>query len=110
MALSLHKALPGLSKLEPLDRTNYRYWSQKQLIFFEQLEDNYVLFSDLTKENNTSETTVASDDRTDKSKTIDDKTRRKFEKDNIMVRGYLLNYMSTPLFDLLVTFKSVKII
>ena len=48
-----------------------------------------MLFSDLTEENNTSETTAASGDRTikDKSETIDVKTMKKFEKDNKTARG-----------------------
>jgi len=53
------KALLNLSKLEPLDGTNCRCWSQKLLIFFEQLEVDYMLFSDLTEENNASKTTAA---------------------------------------------------
>ena len=109
MALTVHKALPDLSKLKSSDGTNYRHWSQKLLNFFEQLEVDYVLFFDLTEENNTFETTIASSDGTDKSKTIDE-IRRKFEKDNKTVRGHLLNYMLNPRFDLFVTFKSAKII
>ncbi|KAJ1424183.1 hypothetical protein SESBI_11852 [Sesbania bispinosa] len=47
MALLLNKAtLPDISKIEPLDGTNYKRWSQKLLIFFEQVEVDYVLFSD----------------------------------------------------------------
>ncbi|KAL0298232.1 UNVERIFIED_CONTAM: hypothetical protein Sangu_3153100 [Sesamum angustifolium] len=38
------RTLPNLSKLEPLDETNYKCWSQKLLIFFEQLDVDYVLF------------------------------------------------------------------
>jgi len=38
MALSIDKALPDLSKQKPLNGTNYKRWSQKLLIFFEQLE------------------------------------------------------------------------
>jgi len=44
MALVVHKTLLGLLKLKPLDGTNYRCWSQKLLIFFEQLEVDYVFF------------------------------------------------------------------
>lgn len=42
MALSVYKTLPDLSKLEPLDGTNFGSWYQKLLIFFEQLEVDYV--------------------------------------------------------------------
>jgi len=38
MAFSIKKALPNLSKLEPLNGASYKHWSQKLLIFFEQLE------------------------------------------------------------------------
>ena len=53
--------------------------SQELLIFFEQLEVDYVLFSDHTEENNTSETTAASGVATvkDKSKIIDAKMMKK---------------------------------
>jgi len=87
MALSIQRTLPDLSKLESLDGTNYKCWSQKLLIFFEQLNINYVLFFDLTEENNTSETIVASADGTNKPKTIDEKMKKKFEKVNKSVRG-----------------------
>jgi len=55
---------------------------EKLLIFFEQLEVDYVLLFDLVEENNTSKTIVASGDGIDNSKLIDDETSRKFEKDN----------------------------
>lgn len=35
---------------------------------------------------------------------------KKFEKDNKMVRGHLLNYMTNLLYDWFITFKSAKII
>jgi len=71
-----------------------------------------MLFSNLTEENNTSETTVASSDATvkDKSKIIDVETMKKFKKDKKVVRGHLLNHMTNCLFDLFVTFKFAKII
>ncbi|KAA0042233.1 ty1-copia retrotransposon protein [Cucumis melo var. makuwa] len=40
------KVLLDMPKLEPLDGINYRRWSQKLLIFFEQLEVDYVLTTD----------------------------------------------------------------
>jgi len=81
MALTINKALSDLSKLKPLDRTNYKCWSHKLLVFFEQLEVHkllvffeqlefdYVSFFDLTEENNASETFIAFLDGTDKDKT-----------------------------------------
>ena len=96
MAISVHKALPDLSKLEPLDGTNYRRWSQKLLIFFEQLKVDHVLFSDFTEESTTSKTTAASSDGIvkDKSKADDEEIKKKIEKDNKTVRGHLLNHMT----------------
>ena len=69
MALTINKALSDLSKLKPLDRTNYKCWSHELLVFFEQLEFDYVSFFDLTEENNASETFIAFLDGTDKDKT-----------------------------------------
>ncbi|KAL0367269.1 UNVERIFIED_CONTAM: hypothetical protein Sradi_3617000 [Sesamum radiatum] len=60
MVVSISKALPDLSKLEPLDGTNYKEWSQKLLIFFEQLDVDYVLFTTpLEPEASTETSTVA---------------------------------------------------
>ncbi|KAA0053505.1 ty1-copia retrotransposon protein [Cucumis melo var. makuwa] len=50
-----------LSKLEPLDGTNYRRWSQKLLIFFEQLEVDYVLTTDLPTSDPPTTTSTSSD-------------------------------------------------
>ncbi|KAL9227788.1 hypothetical protein vseg_003439 [Gypsophila vaccaria] len=46
---ALSKIIPDLSKLEPLDGNNYKRWSKKLLMFFEQLEVDYVLFNDPPK-------------------------------------------------------------
>ena len=43
----LNKTLPDISQLEPLDGKNYNRWSQKLLIFFEQLEIDYVIYEDV---------------------------------------------------------------
>jgi len=82
------------------------------LIFLEQLEVDYMLFFDLHEENNAFETFVASLNGIvkDKSKTADEATLKKFEKDNEMVRGHLLNHMTNPFFDLFVTFEFANII
>ncbi|KAL0342716.1 UNVERIFIED_CONTAM: hypothetical protein Scaly_1934200 [Sesamum calycinum] len=42
----MSRTLPELSKVEPLDGTNFKCWFQKLLIYFEQLEVDYVLFTD----------------------------------------------------------------
>ncbi|XP_039141238.1 uncharacterized protein LOC120278531 [Dioscorea cayenensis subsp. rotundata] len=115
MAISVNKTLPDLSKLEPLDGTNYKRWSQKLLIFFEQLEIDYVLFSDSlfieTDTNGTSSDPLATPITTPpivQTKQVDEESKKKYEKDNKTVRGHLLNHMSNPLFDLFVTQKSAK--
>jgi len=47
------KTLLELYKIEPLDATNYKRWSQKLLLCFEQLEIDYVLTTDLPDEGDT---------------------------------------------------------
>ncbi|XP_075074780.1 uncharacterized protein LOC142162334 [Nicotiana tabacum] len=70
MATTLNKTLPDLSKLEPVDGNNYKRWSQKLVILFEQLEVDYVLFNDPPTD------TVAN------IVIADDDAKKKFEKDN----------------------------
>ncbi|XP_075075906.1 uncharacterized protein LOC142162833 [Nicotiana tabacum] len=41
---------------------------------------------------------------------VDDVAKKKFEKDNKVVRGHLLNHMTNPLFDLFINYKSAKLI
>ncbi|KAA0056672.1 ty1-copia retrotransposon protein [Cucumis melo var. makuwa] len=116
-----NKILPGLYKVEPLDGMNYRCWSQKLLIFFEQLEVDYVLTTNLPSsdlptiistssdpESSTRPSTtvaVAVADQVKKDQVIDPE---KYAKDNKTVRGHLLNHMSDPMFDLFVVQKSTK--
>ncbi|KAK5839444.1 hypothetical protein PVK06_008233 [Gossypium arboreum] len=45
MFAPMNKFIPNLSKLEPLNETKYYRWSQRMIIFFEQLEVDYVLFN-----------------------------------------------------------------
>ncbi|KAA0035252.1 ty1-copia retrotransposon protein [Cucumis melo var. makuwa] len=87
-----NKVLPELSKLEPLDGTNYRRWSQNLSIFFEQLEVDY------------GPSAIAAN-QVKKDQVIDPE---KYTKDNKTVHGYLLNHMSDSIFDLFVTPKSSK--
>lgn len=137
MAISSSRSLPDLSKLEPLDGSNYKRWSQKLLIFFEQLEFDYVLFEEMPVGNSeTSIERVDSDERANgenqndaartdigndvapakeptvmvsaPTKDIVDGARRRFDKDNKTVRGHMLNHMTNVLFDLLVNIKSAK--
>lgn len=100
MAAATTRALPDLSKLEPLDGSNYKRWSQKLLIFFEQLEVDYVLFTNV--EDNGAAALPLND------KAADDQMKKKLEKDNKTIRGHMLNHMSNTLFDLFVNVKSSK--
>ncbi|XP_075096171.1 uncharacterized protein LOC142174282 [Nicotiana tabacum] len=100
MTITLNKILPDLSKLEPLDRNNYKRWFQKFLIFFEQIEVDYVLFNELPTDNTNTTTIVVADYA----------TKNKFEKDNKIVRGHLFNHMSNALFDLFINYKYTKVI
>ncbi|KAL0334036.1 UNVERIFIED_CONTAM: hypothetical protein Sangu_1559800 [Sesamum angustifolium] len=83
--MSISKALPDLSKLEPLDGTNYKRWSQKLLIFFEQLDVDYVLFTTApepdvhTETSSVALTPVAYGDAAN--------VRVKYDRDNKTVRG-----------------------
>ncbi|KAL0357903.1 UNVERIFIED_CONTAM: hypothetical protein Scaly_1476000 [Sesamum calycinum] len=86
MAISMMRTLPDLSKMEPLDGTNFKHWSQKLLIFFEQLEVDYVLFTNPPEI--TPQTTDASTAIVTTSQTVTDSSRKedelkaKYEKDN----------------------------
>ncbi|XP_075103853.1 uncharacterized protein LOC142178411 [Nicotiana tabacum] len=104
MTTTLNKTLPDISKLEPLDGNNYKRWSWKLLIFFEQLEVDYVLFNDLPAD------IVAESSNTANIVVADDAAKKKFKKDNKTVRGHLLNHMTNPLFDLFINYKSAKVI
>ncbi|XP_016496225.1 uncharacterized protein LOC107815212 [Nicotiana tabacum] len=103
MATTLNKTLLDLSKLEPLDGNNYKRWSQIFLIFFEQLEVDYVLFNDPPAD------IVADNSNFANIVVADDATKKKFEKDNKAVRGHLLSHMTSPLFDLFINYKSAKV-
>ncbi|KAK4404060.1 hypothetical protein Sango_0774600 [Sesamum angolense] len=112
MAISMTRTLPDLSKMEPLDGTNFKRWSQKLLIFFEQLEVDYVLFTDppeITTQTTDTSTAIITTSLTDSS-TREDELKAKYEKDNRTVRGHLLNYMTNTLFDLFVNHKSARTI
>jgi len=109
----LPKTLPELYKIEPLDGTNYKRWSQKLLFYFEQLEIDYVLTTDLFYDKNTDvDFTEPSTPAVPKTPSIplDDATKKKLEKDNKLAWSYLLNNMSNPLVDPFVNFKYAKLI
>ncbi|KAL0427363.1 UNVERIFIED_CONTAM: hypothetical protein Slati_2911100 [Sesamum latifolium] len=110
MAVALSRTLLDLSKLEPLDGTNFKRWSQKLLIFFEQLDVDYVLFTDpLENPHQTTNTSTAivTDSQTETNRP-NDELKAKYERDNKTVRGHLLNHMTNTLFDLFVNQKSAK--
>lgn len=99
------KGLPNLSKLEPLDGTNYRRWLQKLLIFFEQIEVDYILFTDHHDDQPDTMSILATSiatPLTDQTKKLVGDTRAKFEKDNKKIHGHLFNHMTNLLFDLFV--------
>ncbi|KAL0457742.1 UNVERIFIED_CONTAM: hypothetical protein Slati_0401400 [Sesamum latifolium] len=110
MAMTLSRTLPDLSKLEPLDGTNFKRWSQKLLIFFEQFDMDYVLFTDPPKTPH--QTSDASTAIVTASQTETDRPnvefKAKYEKDNKTVRDHLLNHMTNTLFDLFINQKSAK--
>ena len=94
--------------MEPLDGTNYKRWSQKLLIFLEQLEIDCVLSQDAPQNETTVD--ISSIPLIGSSRNEIDEAKRKFEKDNRTARGHLLNHMSNSLFDLFINKKSAKII
>ncbi|KAL9231128.1 hypothetical protein vseg_006389 [Gypsophila vaccaria] len=108
MAVVANRILADLSKLEPLDGNNYKRWSQKLLIFFEQLEIDYVLFKDtpIAVSLNDIEATppfaaiVKSNEE----------SINKFEKYNKTARYHIPNHMTNTLFDLFMIHKSAKFI
>ncbi|XP_074293228.1 uncharacterized protein LOC141620194 [Silene latifolia] len=108
MAVISSKTIPDLSKLEPLDGQNYKRWSEKLLMFFEQLEIDYVLFSDPPSfVVATSAETTPPPSATVKS---NEESIKKHDKDNKTAKCHLLNHMSNTLFDLFMVHKSVKTI
>lgn len=116
MSVSLSKIIPDMSKLEPLDGSNYRRWSQKLLILFEALEVDYVLYEDPPTDANSSAidpatpATPAVTPLPAGTKKADEETKKKYEKDNKTVRGHLLTHMANNLFDLFINQKSAKAI
>ena len=112
MVISVLKSLPDLSKLEPLDGSNYKRWSQKLLIFFEQLEVDYVLLTDIPDDQPESAVLPSPlvTPPTDKTKKADAEAKAKFDKDNKTVRGHLLNHMTNALFDIFVKQRYAKTI
>ena len=108
--ISFPKTLSGLYKIESLDGTNDKHWSQKLLLCFEQHEIDYVLITDVLDD---SKTTTDADNGELSTPAVPktlaillgDTAKKKLDKDNKLARSYLLNNMFNPLFDLFVNFK-----
>ncbi|KAK9683745.1 hypothetical protein RND81_10G161700 [Saponaria officinalis] len=105
---AMSRIIPDLSKLEPLDSNNYKSWSQKLLMFFEQLEIDYVLFKDPPKP--AVPTNVETTPPVTAVVKSNEEEIKKFEKDNKTARFHLLNHMTNTIFDLFMIHKSAKVI
>jgi len=75
------KSLPELYKIEPLDGTNYKRWSQKLLLCFEQHEIDYVLTTEILDNTNTTTDAEPSTPAIPKTPSIllDDATKKKLK-------------------------------
>ncbi|XP_021844984.2 uncharacterized protein [Spinacia oleracea] len=104
----MNKTLPDLSKLEPLNGKNYKRWSQKLLIFFEQFEIDYVLYEDVIEaiEENKAVAPDPSLSAEDVKKAAEALTKK--EKDYKLARAHILHHVNGFLFDLLITNRSSK--
>ncbi|KAL0348559.1 UNVERIFIED_CONTAM: Retrovirus-related Pol polyprotein from transposon TNT 1-94 [Sesamum angustifolium] len=91
MAISMTRTLPDLSKMEPLDGTNFKHPPE------------------ITTQTTDTSTAIITTSQTDSSRR-EDELKAKYEKDNRTVRGHLLNYMTNTLFDLFVNHKSARTI
>ncbi|KAL0461440.1 UNVERIFIED_CONTAM: hypothetical protein Slati_0031600 [Sesamum latifolium] len=84
MAITLSRTLPDLSKLEPLDGTNFKRWSQKLLIFFERLDVDYFLFTDppeILHQTSDASTAIVTASQTETGRP-NVELKAKYEKDN----------------------------
>ncbi|XP_074305001.1 uncharacterized protein LOC141639923 [Silene latifolia] len=112
MLYVLSKTLPDLTKLEKQDGHNYKRWSQKLLMFFEQLEIDYVLFCDppAPVKEAAAATSVEVTPPVISVVKSNEEDIKKFDKDNKLVRCQLLNNMTDTLFDLFMVHTSSKLI
>ncbi|XP_074302090.1 uncharacterized protein LOC141633533 [Silene latifolia] len=104
----ISKILPDMAKLESLDGHNYKCWSQKLLMYFEQLEIDYVLFNDPPKP--ITPTDVETNPPAAKDVKSNEEDIAKFVKDNETAMWHILNNMRNTLFDLFAVNKSAKFI
>jgi len=92
------KTLHELYKIEPLDVTNFKRWSQKPLLCFKQLEIDCFLITDLLDD---SKTTTDADNAEPStlivSKTpsipLNDSAKKKFEKGNKLAQLFTEQYV-----------------
>ncbi|KAK8609372.1 hypothetical protein V6N13_061821 [Hibiscus sabdariffa] len=126
MSAAGSKLIPDLSKLDALDGFNYRRWSQRIMIFFEQLDLDHVLLNPVPIFPVT--TTPMSLDADAVTTEVDGEpdavaaavavtaaataavAAEKYAKDNKTVRGHLLSHMSNKLFDMFHKERSAKVI
>lgn len=107
------KLLPHISSLQPLDRSNYKRWANRILIYFEQLKINYLLFKDppkseiidvnpVTPASGVSSIVVTPLPSKDKGKEQDDSDDmvQKYKKDNKLAKNMPLSWMVDFIFDL----------
>ncbi|KAK9028621.1 hypothetical protein V6N11_025774 [Hibiscus sabdariffa] len=118
MSAAGNKLIPDLSKLDELDGFNYRRWSQRIMIFFEQLDLDHVLLDPVLVFPVTT-TSMTLDDATPEDGGEPDAAvaavatitaAEKYAKDNKTVRGHLLSHMSNKLFDMFHKERSAKVI
>ncbi|XP_074297751.1 uncharacterized protein LOC141628518 [Silene latifolia] len=111
MSSVLSKNLPDLPKLEHLGGNNYKRWSQKLLMFFEQLKIDYVLFSDPPPphlSNRYYRRRNPSDYFSQRKS--NEEAINKFDKDNKTAKYHLMNNMTDILFYLFMIHKSARTI
>ncbi|KAK8635369.1 hypothetical protein V6N13_004108 [Hibiscus sabdariffa] len=121
MFASGSKLIPDLSKLDAVDGFNYRRWSQRIMIFFEQLDLDHVLLNPVPiflvittpMSLDADAVTTEGDGEPDAAAatTVTAVTAaEKYAKVNKTVRGHLLSHMSNKLFDMFHKERSAKVI
>ncbi|KAK8988276.1 hypothetical protein V6N11_065871 [Hibiscus sabdariffa] len=115
MSATGNKLIPDLSKLDALDGFNYRRWSQRIMIFFEQLDLDYVLLDPVptfplttTPMSLDADPTEGDGEPEAAAAAATVAAAEKYAKDNKIVRGHLLSHMSNKLFDMFHKERSAK--
>ncbi|XP_074277081.1 uncharacterized protein LOC141600734 [Silene latifolia] len=110
MSSVISKNVPELPKLERLDGNNYKCWSQKLLMYFEQLKIDYVLFSDPTPAVTETAATAEQTPPVISAVKSNEEAIKKYDKVNKTAKYHLLNNMTEILFDLFMIHKSAHTI